>query len=376
MAGPAPDGGAEREDERALAQTEAAGGERDEDAEQPGQRESAQEQEGVEAGGRPERPRERPGAQAGGDPARRVEGDHQRQRAPAQRPGGLDPAGLQPVVQPAADEARARRHRGHERGGEERDGQQRWMDSGAQEAGHGGHCACDDHGELLVAGHGHDLRRRGADALARRDAVGEADDAAGLVAQQERARPHARQRAGRPARADAPQPECEGQGLQQRRDGEERDGEREQPVVDRPVERRDGLALRPAGPGEAEDGADGEQWAQAARDPGSHAPRYTLADRRLARKCEVARRRSAAVAGRRCLRIRHHRGEAALGRRDRGPVVLLGVSYPGGCWIVGLLAPKVSTVVDGCCPATPIDHASAATAPPSAAWGLFPSVML
>ena len=122
----------------------------------------------------------------------------------------------------------------------------------------------DDHGELLVAGDGHDLRRRRADALARRDAIGEADDAAGLVAQQERPRPHARQRAGRPVRADAPQAEREGQPLQQRRDGEERDGEREQPVVDRPVERRDGVALRPAGPGEAGDGAGGEQGAQAA----------------------------------------------------------------------------------------------------------------
>jgi hypothetical protein len=137
--------------------------------------------------------------------------------------------------------------------------------------GHGGRRARHDHGELLVAGDGQHLRRRGADALARGDAVGEADDAAGLVAQQERARPHAYQRDGGPAGADAPQPEREGQPLQQRCDGEERDGEGEQPVVDRPVERRDRLALRPAGPGEAEQGADGEQGAQATRDPGSHA---------------------------------------------------------------------------------------------------------
>jgi hypothetical protein len=34
----------------------------------------------------------------------------------------------------------------------------------------------DDHGELLVAGDGQHLRGRGADALARADAVGEADD--------------------------------------------------------------------------------------------------------------------------------------------------------------------------------------------------------
>ena len=261
---PRADRGAEREDERALAQPEPAGGERHEHAEQPREREGAEEQEGVEAGGRAERPRQRPGAEAGGDPARGVEGDHQGQRAPAQRPGGLDPAGLKAVVEPAADEGRAGGDGGHDRGGEEHDGQHRRMDPGAQEAGHGGRRARDDHGELLVAGDGHDLRRRGADALARRDPVGEADDAARLVAQQERPRPHARQRAGRPARADAPQPEREGQSLQQRADGEERDGEREQPVVDRPVERRDGVALRPAGPREAGDGADGEQRAQTA----------------------------------------------------------------------------------------------------------------
>jgi hypothetical protein len=42
---------------------------------------------------------------------------------------------------------------------------------------------------------------------------------------------------------------------------------------------------------------------------------------------------------------------------------------------VGLLAPKVSTVVDKCCPATPIDHASAGAARLGAAGDSFPSVM-
>ncbi len=258
------DGGPERDDERALPQPDPAGRQRDEDAEQPRQGERAEEQEGIQAGGRAEGSRQRPGAEAGGDPARGVEGDHQRQGAPAQRPGGLDSPGLEAIVQPAADERRARGHGRHERGREGTMASTGGVDPGAQEAGHGGRRARDDDGELLVAGDGHDLRRGGADPLARGDAVGEADDAARLVAQQERARPHARQRAGRTAGADAPQPEREGQPLQQRRDGEERDGEREQPVVDRPVEGRDRLALRPPRPGEADDGAGGEQEAQAA----------------------------------------------------------------------------------------------------------------
>ena len=139
-----------------------------------------------------------------------------------------------------------------ERGDEEHDGRHRRMHAGAEEAGHRGRRARDDHGELLVAGDRHHLRGRGSDALARADPVGEADDAAGLVAQQERARPHARQRAGRAAGADAPQSEREGQPLQQRGDGEERDGEDEQPVVDRPVEaprsRRAGTSAAQARP--------------------------------------------------------------------------------------------------------------------------------
>ena len=258
------DGGAEREDERALPQPEAARGERDEDAEQPRQGEGAQEQEGVQAGGGAERPGQRPGAQAGGDPPRAVEGDHERQRAPAQGTGRLDPAGPEAVVDPAADEGRARRDGSDQRGDEEDDGQYGRVDARAEETGHRGRGAGDDHGELLVAGDGHDLRGRGADAFACGHAVGEADDAARLVAQQERARPQAGERAGRPAGADAPQPECEGQPLKQRGDGEEPDGEREQPVVDRPVERRDRLALRPCGPGEAQDGAGGQERAQTA----------------------------------------------------------------------------------------------------------------
>ena len=80
------DGGAERDDERALAQPEPAGRERDEDAEQPRQREGAQEQEGVEAGGRAERAGQRPGAEAGGDPARGVEGDHRASVRPRSGP--------------------------------------------------------------------------------------------------------------------------------------------------------------------------------------------------------------------------------------------------------------------------------------------------
>jgi len=50
-------------------------------------------------------------------------------------------------------------------------------------AGHRGRRAGDDHRELLVAGDGHHLRSRGPDTLARGDPIGEADDAAGLVAQ-------------------------------------------------------------------------------------------------------------------------------------------------------------------------------------------------
>ena len=124
----------------------------------------------------------------------------------------------------------------------------------------------DDHGELLVAGDGQRPARVEAPTRSRaRDAVGEADDAAGLVAQQERARPHARQRAGRAAGADAPQPEREGQPLQQRGDGEERDGER-RAARGRSTSRTSAIASRCDQPAQARpsDGAGGEQGAQAA----------------------------------------------------------------------------------------------------------------
>ena len=65
------------------------------------------------------------------------------------------------------DEARTRGDDRDERTREEHDGQHGRVDPGAEEAGHGRRRAGDDHGELLVAGGGHHLRRRGADALAR-----------------------------------------------------------------------------------------------------------------------------------------------------------------------------------------------------------------
>jgi hypothetical protein len=140
----------------------------------------------------------------------------------------------------------------------------RRVDARTDEAGHGGDRAGDDRGELLVAGHGEDLGRGGADAIASGHAVDEADRAAGLVAQQEGPRPDAHELARRTAGADATQAEGEGQGLQQRRDGEERDRERELPAVERPVEGGKGVLLRPGGEGEAEDGGGGEQGAGSA----------------------------------------------------------------------------------------------------------------
>ena len=62
------------------------------------------------------------------------------------------------------------------------------------------------------------------------------------------------------------------------------------------------------------------------------------------------------------------RGGAAVGGRPpRGEL-------PEGCWILGLLAPKSSTVVNSCSPATAIDHAAPGRA--RAAAGSLPSMML
>jgi hypothetical protein len=58
---------------------------------------------------------------------------------------------------------------------------------------------------------------------------------------------------------------------------------------------------------------------------------------------------------------RDRRRCASSGSGGRPPP---GVSYPGLCWVVRLLPVQSSTVVDNCCPATPIDHASAAAAWP------------
>ena len=82
---------------------------------------------------------------------------------------------------------------------------QRRPPAGGGERGDGDERARRDRGELLVAGRGQDLRRRRAQPLALADAVDEADRAAGLVAQQERARPDAQRlrRAVRPRRAGA-----------------------------------------------------------------------------------------------------------------------------------------------------------------------------
>ncbi len=233
----------EPDDEHRVARAEAGRQQRQQDARDPRQAERAEQQERAGGGVADEAVGEEREPGRGDSPAGEVDRDHLRERALAQRPRDRDTAPRGPARQPVAEPRRAQRQRDAADDDEQDERGERRVDAREHEAGDGRDRARDDRRELLVAGGRQRLGRRRADAVALADAVGEADDAAGLVAQDERPRPDAQRAGDRRARTEPAQRDAERPGLQQGSDGHERDRARQGERVDRPVDGGDRLAV-------------------------------------------------------------------------------------------------------------------------------------